>query len=739
MLINEKRKNNKLKEKTTLHALGISNSYAIIFFSNSKILAILLMLASFMDPVTGLCGLMAALFSNLFADFAGFSVSKIKTGLYGFNSLLVGLGIGSYFEFSFSLIAIIAVASLLSLLISVSLDAYLGKYNLPFLSIPFLLAMWVLIIATNQYFALHFTERHIFRMNEIYALGGQKLLNIYLYIESLPIPGKLNLFFRSLASLLFQHDLLAGILIAAGLLWYSRIAFSLALLGFFSGIYFYQFIGGDISLLNYAVVGFNFTLTSIAIGGFFFIPSYRSYIWVMLSVPLLAVLASAGTYILSVFSLPLYTLPFTSVVIILLFALQYRESFKRGPDATGLQLFSPEKNLYEHCGNKMRFGSISFSVSLPFIGRWYVSQGFDGTHTHQGEWRHAWDFEIRKDDDKNFENTGTVLNDYLCYGKPVLAPGDGVVTEINGGIEDNAPGDVNTAQNWGNTIIIKHSPYLFSKLSHLKNGSIKVKTGDFVKRGDIIASVGNSGRSPYPHLHFQLQASPYIGSKTIEFPLSNFFTISNDKSIFNMQGFPQEKDVVESIRINQLLKKTFHLIPGKIFQIEHHYRNTTQVLEWEVFTNYFNQSYIYCRESKSSAFFSTDNGVFYFLSFYGNKRSMLYHFSLALNKVLLGQHPEVEIIDVIPLNRARTNVFMPVHDVIAPFYRFFKLRYSMQFGKTDHHVLSDEITIESKTSFCFLGKSINATNYQLKINENGFEALSFSIRKKTHLLKWISE
>lgn len=739
MFLHKKKKLFWLNEKANLHRLGLSNSYAIIFFSNSKFLAILLILAGFMDPVAGFCGLLAALFTNFFADAAGFAVAKIKAGTYGFNSVLIGLGIGSYFEFSPSLLAIVMAASLLSLFLSVTLDAYLGKYNLPFLSLPFLFTMWALIIATNQYFALHFTERHIFRLNEIYAIGGEKLLNIYLYIENLPIPDKLSMFFKSLGALLFQHDLLPGILIAIGLIWYSRIAFSLALLGFFSGIYFYEFIGGDISLLNYAAAGFNFILTAIAIGGFFFIPSYRSYFWVLISVPLLAILASAGTYLLSVFSLPVYTLPFTGVVVLILFALQYRESFKRGPDATGLQLFSPEKNLYEHSGNKMRFGNITFSVSLPFIGRWNVSQGFDGKYTHQGEWRHAWDFEIANEDGKNFENDGTLLNDYFCFGKPVLAPGDGFVSEVSDGIEDNMPGDVNTTQNWGNTIIIKHGQYLFSKLSHLKNNSIKVKTGDYVRRGDIIAATGNSGRSPYPHLHFQLQASPYIGSKTIAFPLSNFLTLSHNKSLFSMQGFPRENDVVECIQSNQVLKKAFHLIPGKIFRIEHRNRNNVRILQWEVYTNYFNQSYIYCQETKSSAYFSIDNGVFYFLSFYGNKRSMLYHFSLALNKVILGQHPDVEIADVIPLNRSRTNLLMPLHDVIAPFYQFFKLRYSMKFGNTDNHALSDEVCIESATAFCLFGKSIHKTSYQFSINENGFETFTFTVNKNLHQLTWKSE
>ena len=70
------------------------------------------------------------------------------------------------------------------------------------------------------------------------------------------------------------------------------------------------------------------------------------------------------------------------------------------------------------------------------------------------------------------------------------------------GTDDNMIGDVNLKVNWCNTVSIKHSEKLFTKLSHLKRESIKVKEGDYVKRGDILALCGNSGRSPEPHIHF---------------------------------------------------------------------------------------------------------------------------------------------------------------------------------------------------------------------------------------------
>src|ERR1019366_375899 len=59
----------------------------------------------------------------------------------------------------------------------------------------------------------------------------------------------------------------------------------------------------------------------------------------------------------------------------------------------------------------------------------------------------------------------------------------------------------------GNFITISHGNKEFSTFDHLKQNSIPVKQGATVKQGDVIGACGNSGSSPAPHVHFQLQNS----------------------------------------------------------------------------------------------------------------------------------------------------------------------------------------------------------------------------------------
>jgi murein DD-endopeptidase MepM/ murein hydrolase activator NlpD len=59
----------------------------------------------------------------------------------------------------------------------------------------------------------------------------------------------------------------------------------------------------------------------------------------------------------------------------------------------------------------------------------------------------------------------------------------------------------------GNTITLKLSGGQFAYYFHLQPGSLRVKAGDRVRRGQILARIGNSGDAREPHLHFEVTTS----------------------------------------------------------------------------------------------------------------------------------------------------------------------------------------------------------------------------------------
>src|SRR5206468_8378593 len=95
-----------------------------------------------------------------------------------------------------------------------------------------------------------------------------------------------------------------------------------------------------------------------------------------------------------------------------------------------------------------------------------------------------------------------------------------------------------------------------------KQHSVKVKVGDYINQGDLLGLCGNSGRSPEPHLHFQAQVTPYIGSKTLAYPFAYF--ISTDAGVQKLNSFeiPAEGTKVQPVDINTQIKQAFTWQPG---------------------------------------------------------------------------------------------------------------------------------------------------------------------------------
>jgi murein DD-endopeptidase MepM/ murein hydrolase activator NlpD len=155
--------------------------------------------------------------------------------------------------------------------------------------------------------------------------------------------------------------------------------------------------------------------------------------------------------------------------------------------------------------------------TLPVSGEWFVSNGGTTRETSHS-WdqlaqRYAYDL-IRMDDSgRTHRSTGQDCTDYLAYGEPVVAPAPGVVIELRDGIRDAPrPGtgwlDWRTPDIRGNYVVLRHDPGEYSLLAHLIPGSIGVRVGQEVARGETIARCGNSGHSTEPHLHFQVQDHP---------------------------------------------------------------------------------------------------------------------------------------------------------------------------------------------------------------------------------------
>lgn len=173
-------------------------------------------------------------------------------------------------------------------------------------------------------------------------------------------------------------------------------------------------------------------------------------------------------------------------------------------------------------------------LMLPLRGEVFVHDGHDftahhrrlditgGMTTHFGItanfMRYAHDFVVTDAQGKLFRTDGATPEDWYGFGAPVLAAGEGVVRGLHDGMADNRKGGPppfdqaalmkNLKLFLGNHVLIDHGNGEYSLFAHLKQGSVRVREGQRVARGEQIGAMGMSGDAFLVHLHYQLQSGP---------------------------------------------------------------------------------------------------------------------------------------------------------------------------------------------------------------------------------------
>jgi murein DD-endopeptidase len=143
--------------------------------------------------------------------------------------------------------------------------------------------------------------------------------------------------------------------------------------------------------------------------------------------------------------------------------------------------------------------------------------------------RFAIDFVQLFPDGRSFSGDEKDNKSYRCYGAEALAVADAVVVATKDGIPENVPGLTSRAVPitletvGGNYVVLDLGGGRFAFYAHLQPGSLRVKTGDKVRRGQVVGLVGNSGNSTEPHLHFHISdANSPLGSEGLPFALPSF-------------------------------------------------------------------------------------------------------------------------------------------------------------------------------------------------------------------------
>jgi murein DD-endopeptidase MepM/ murein hydrolase activator NlpD len=177
-------------------------------------------------------------------------------------------------------------------------------------------------------------------------------------------------------------------------------------------------------------------------------------------------------------------------------------------------------------------------ISAPFHGEWAAFNGPSNSsghrrtvlglegHTAIGQ-RFAIDF-LQLDSTGSSHHGDPLKNEnYYAYGTQLMAVADGVIAATKDSIPQNVPGITSRAVPitmttvGGNYVAIDIGHGRYALYAHLQPGSLRVKVGDHVTRGQVIALLGNSGNSTEPHVHFQVADGPtFLSSEGIPYAMN---------------------------------------------------------------------------------------------------------------------------------------------------------------------------------------------------------------------------
>jgi Peptidase family M23 len=159
-------------------------------------------------------------------------------------------------------------------------------------------------------------------------------------------------------------------------------------------------------------------------------------------------------------------------------------------------------------------------AALPVNGRVWLAQRF------------AVDWEQLDAQGRIYSGPREKPESYTIFGQPALAVANAIVESVTDGAPEQTPGqyptDISLDEADGNSVILDLGLGHYALYAHLQPGSIKVHRGERVRRGQVLALVGNSGNSVAPHLHFQVTDRPSsLASNGLPYFIDDFQVTGN--------------------------------------------------------------------------------------------------------------------------------------------------------------------------------------------------------------------
>lgn len=285
-----------------------------VVFMNNPVTGLLILVGLWITgPWLGLAATVGVVAATGTALLLGLDRDVLRAGLFGFNGTLVGAGLATFLTPEFSLVVgvYVVLVAAASTVVTVALTRLLlPTVGLPPLTLPFNLVTLAMLLAA---YGMSSAEPAPSMSPALPAAGA----GVDTGLRAGPgDPGGVDIaavtsaLFRGVGQVFLADSIVAGVLIVVGMAVCSRIGAGFALLGSAVGLGTASLVGGDGVDVYDGLWGYNAVLTAVAIGGVFYVLTWRSALLAVAAAMTTSVVFVAVETALLPFGLPALTLPF---------------------------------------------------------------------------------------------------------------------------------------------------------------------------------------------------------------------------------------------------------------------------------------------------------------------------------------------------------------------------------------------------------------------------------------------
>ncbi|WP_244641995.1 urea transporter [Chelatococcus reniformis] len=320
-----------------------------VVFQNNPLSGLIILLALFFNSaVYGTICILGVVVATGMAMLLQADRVLMRDGLFGFNGVLVGLALVAFTSADFRTGAVpslpmavyIVFAAAMTTIVFQALATLLGPHKVAALTAPFVLTGWLFLFAVLKFAAIEAGPlAKPVSPDQFDAAVAYTLPTWYMGIGN------------AIGQIFFQDNWITGYLIIVGIAVNSRISAGMALVGAAGAALVAVAFGGPEGAIRDGLFGYNSALTAIALGGFFLVLTWRSFLYTLFGIVVTTWLWASVAIFLEPIGMPVLTSTFVLVTWLMLLG-QY--GFRALVPVPPAEATTPEDNRRRHIGSVTR-------------------------------------------------------------------------------------------------------------------------------------------------------------------------------------------------------------------------------------------------------------------------------------------------------------------------------------------------------------------------------------------------